>query len=145
MRTTAIRETPRAILRLLDPQKVKTSLVLMMGMLLVSGLVLLSAYLQARRQMEDTSRDLVARRAAENAVLLDRSLKSFQQTLYSLAVDKDIFWLKTGTSMRIPLDWIFITAHPPAFAASRFPTATYWVCSRAFLRRISCWPTGSTA
>ncbi|MGI5877495.1 MAG: helix-turn-helix domain-containing protein [Christensenellales bacterium] len=95
MRTTAIREKRlRAILRLLDPQKVKTSLVLMMGMLLVSGLVLLSAYLQARRQMEDTSRDLVARRAAENAVLLDRSLKSFQQTLYSLAVDKDIFWLK---------------------------------------------------
>ncbi|NLG37969.1 MAG: hypothetical protein GX549_08115, partial [Clostridiales bacterium] len=84
----------RAILALLDPQKVKTSLVLMVGMLFVSGLVLMSAYLQARKQMEDTSRALVARRAAENAVLLDRSLRNFQQTLYSLAVDKDIFWLK---------------------------------------------------
>ena len=134
----------RAILALLDPQKVKTSLVLMVGMLFVSGLVLMSAYLQARKQMEDTSRALVARRAAENAVLLDRSLRNFQQTLYSLAVDKDIFWLKNWNQYE---DTKKLDLYYRGYTRCRSSGSDgkYWICTPAFRPQTSCLVTESIA
>lgn len=81
-------------LKTLNPQKIKVSVTIMLIIIIVSGFVLIIAYQQARNQMEEISMDLIATRCEENAKLLGRNFEHYQKTLYSLATDNDIFWLK---------------------------------------------------
>ena len=81
-------------LKVLDPQNIKVSAAIMLIIIIVSGVVLVAAYWQARKQMEELNMDLISKRCEENANLLERNLEQYQKILYSLATDSDIFWLK---------------------------------------------------
>ena len=77
-----------------DSRKVKSSFIILLALLLANGIILFTATTQARARMQETSKELIFTRMQDNVSVIDMKLVTYQQTLYSLSVDENVFWLK---------------------------------------------------
>ncbi len=77
-----------------DSRKVKSSFIILLALLLANGIILFIATTQARARMQETSKELIITRMQDNVSAIEMKLVTYQQTLYSLSVDENVFWLK---------------------------------------------------